>query len=75
MTILRQAGLVKSRKEERWMYYRLPIDSEIASPVSDALKWTFTALATDKLIADDRRSLKKNAGRNLTSMCHPLRNQ
>ncbi len=38
MSILRQAGLVKSRKEGRWIYYKLAAGSN-DPVVQGALKW------------------------------------
>lgn len=52
LSILNQAGLILSRKTERWVYYRLP---EKASPVvvREALDWVFKSLArTDEVVAD-----------------------
>jgi len=56
--LLRQAGLVDSRKEGRWVYYALP--GKAASPaVREALRWTEKSLADDPRIADDTKNLKK----------------
>jgi ArsR family transcriptional regulator len=49
MTILRQAGLVESRKDSRWVYYRLP-DAGSRESAAGAL----IDAAADMLINDDR---------------------
>ena len=56
--LLRQAGLVDSRKDGRWVYYALP-GKEAASVVQDALRWVEKSLADDARIADDAKNLKK----------------
>lgn len=56
--LLRQAGLIDSRKEGRWVYYSLP--GKNASPaVRKALEWVDTSLANDPRITEDARLLKK----------------
>ena len=58
MSILRQVRLVESRKEGRWMYYRL--NDEASTPsVMEALQWICRHLTQDKKIRDDNRVLKK----------------
>ena len=58
LSILNQAGLILSRKTERWVYYRLP---ERSAPVAvrEALDWVLKSLSkTDEATADAAR-LKK----------------
>jgi len=57
MAILRQAGLVASRKEERWVYYRLP-DEEAPVTVREALGWALDSLQRDPQVREDRRHLQ-----------------
>jgi arsenate reductase (thioredoxin) len=57
LSILRQARLIKGRKEGRWMYYRLP--EEAAESVSEAISWVCRSLADDVTIKQDRLSLKQ----------------
>jgi DNA-binding transcriptional ArsR family regulator len=57
MAILRQAGLVESRKDGRWIYYRQPED-RVLPAAGRALSWTRQALADDAQIANDQRTLK-----------------
>jgi len=68
ISILHQAGLVDSRKEGRWVYYRLPIKT--ASPhVSSAIRWMRQCLAEDTDIADDRKRLKSIRAMDTQELC------
>ena len=54
MSILRQANLVVSRKQGRWMYYRLQSEQTLPE-VQNALNWAFDSLAhSTRIIADTR---------------------
>lgn len=57
MSVLRQAGLVQSRKEERWIYYRLPGTAGRSTVIRDALAWVFRSLAKDRNIKNDAAHL------------------
>jgi ArsR family transcriptional regulator, arsenate/arsenite/antimonite-responsive transcriptional repressor len=52
MSILRQAGLVESRKEERWIYYRLA-KSRTSSWIDKLIALSIKALADDESIKKD----------------------
>lgn len=58
LSILNQAGLILSRKTERWVYYRLP---EKTAPVvvREALDWVVQSLARTDEAAADAAKLKK----------------
>lgn len=60
MSILRQAGLVKTRKEGRWIYYR------IAGPENPAAHevtgWLEKHLEDDPTVREDAGTLKKIRG-------------
>jgi len=58
LSILSVAGLVDSRKDGRWAYYRLPdgADGEFVRPV---LKWLGEALKGDESLARDAKNLKR----------------
>jgi len=58
MSILRQARLVESRKDGRWMYYRLP-DHDASKAVKDAVAWVRHYLAESPEIVRDRKELDK----------------
>lgn len=55
LSILRQAGLVDSRKEARWMHYRLPEAPQ--SPVRDALAWILPSIASTDVAQRDEVEL------------------
>lgn len=57
LSILHSAGLVDSRKNGRWNYYRLP-EGEIDPVVESALLWVRSSLRKDPLIV---KELKKVA--------------
>lgn len=57
LSILYQACLVESRKEGRWIYYRLA--GRTASPcVHDAIQWVHRHLGTDPRTIEDAKRLK-----------------
>ncbi|HBG28803.1 MAG: hypothetical protein A2Y10_06925 [Planctomycetes bacterium GWF2_41_51] len=68
MSILRQAGLVKTRKEGRWIYYRLA-DSK-ALKASEILRWLDKHLKNDKRILDDVKQLRQIQKISKDELCH-----
>ena len=58
LSILHQAGLVDSRKEERWVYYRLAGKDAPAS-VRAGIAWVQGALGDSAEAVGDRRKLKQ----------------
>src|ERR1039457_4637608 len=68
LSILHQAGLILSRKAERWVYYRLP-DKPVPAAVREALDWVHKSLAkTDEALADAKR-LKRIMKVDLAEIC------
>ena len=57
LSILFQAGLVQSRKDGRWIYYKLP-GKDASVPVREAIDWVEKALADNPRAAEDRKALK-----------------
>lgn len=57
LSILAGAGLVDSRKEGRWGYYRLP-EGTTGAFVRPALKWLGEALEDDEMTERDAKKLK-----------------
>ena len=57
LSILNQAGLILSRKTERWVYYRLP-DKSAPIAVREALDWVHKSLARTNETAADAKKLK-----------------
>lgn len=72
LSILSQAGLILSRKTERWVYYRLP---EKAAPVAvrEALDWVQKSLGKTEEAAADAKKLKKVLKADLTEICRRQR--
>lgn len=56
LDVLHQAGLVESRKEGLWVFYRLP--DKPAPAARKALAWLRACLAQDPRILDDARRRK-----------------
>ncbi len=55
LSILHHAGLISSRKSERWVYYRLPGQS-VPAAVREALDWVRKSLfKTDEAAADVKK--------------------
>lgn len=71
LSILRQARLVRGRKEGRWMYYRLP-DKEAPEAVQQAIKWVCGALNGDKTIAQDLKALEKILETSREELCERM---
>ena len=72
MSILRQAGLVETRKEGRWMYYRLAgCESECACEI---LGWLKKHLKDDKKILDDIKQLRRTQKMSKDELCECYRN-
>jgi DNA-binding transcriptional ArsR family regulator len=57
MSILRQAGLVESRKQDRWIYYRLPGPRETNRIAERMLRLCLEELPDCAPIAKDTRTL------------------
>ena len=68
MAVLHQAGLVDTRKDGRWIYYRL---AEEAGPpcVRSALAMTLETLAKDDRIRQDAQQLKRVRKMTLQKLC------
>lgn len=58
LSILYQAGLVESRKDGRWIYYRLP-GKDAPAAVRQAMDWVAQALADDPRVVEDLRQIKR----------------
>ena len=68
LSILHHAGLVWSRKSERWVYYRLP-DKSAPVAVREALAWVHQSLTkTDEAMADAKK-LKQILQTDLAVIC------
>ena len=58
LSILNQAGLIVSRKTERWVYYRLP-DKRAGVLIREALDWVLKSLGRTEGTAADAKRLRK----------------
>ena len=68
LSILFQAGLVQSRKTDRWVYYRLP-GREAGSTVRATLVWVTKANENEPQIFADTKQIKKIQRTNLSEIC------
>jgi ArsR family transcriptional regulator len=72
MTVLRQAGLVQSRKEGRWVYYRITDADHREGPVLGAITWLTEAVGDTPEIAEDERRLKEILSIDPEMLCRTL---
>ena len=56
LSILRSARLIESRKQGRWMYYRLA-GADAPAPAAAALAWVLQSFAASRQAVEDRRRL------------------
>jgi ArsR family transcriptional regulator len=68
LSILQQAGLVQSRKSERWVYYRLA-DKSTPVAVREALDWVHKSLAKTDETKADAKKLKEILQTDLAVIC------
>jgi ArsR family transcriptional regulator len=68
MSILYQAGLIESRKEGRWVYFRLA-DGEAPRTVRQAIDWVIKAAADEPRVQEDQGLLKKIARMDRSELC------
>ncbi|GMU20040.1 MAG: hypothetical protein AMXMBFR13_01410 [Phycisphaerae bacterium] len=71
LSILKQAGLLESRKEGRWMYYRLP--DEPTPTVREALALVHRSMAEDRQSVADARRLKQILKLDPEALCQKQR--
>lgn len=72
LSILQHAGLVLSRKSERWVYYRLP-DKTAPVVVREALDWVHKSLTKSEEMATDGKKLKKILQKDPAELCRNQR--
>jgi ArsR family transcriptional regulator len=68
LSVLHQAGLIESRKSERWVYYRQP-DAKASVAVRKAIDWVRKSLANAPQADADARNLKRILKVNPTTLC------
>jgi len=69
MTVLKHAGLVESRKEERWIYYRLPGSAEKNGKILSALAWVFNSLSKDEKVIKDAIDMARILKQSPETLC------
>lgn len=67
LSILKQAGLVETRKEARWMYYSIPEKPDAA--VKGVMQWLQAAVAKDAQMTEDQKRLKAILKENPEDIC------
>jgi len=67
LSILHHAGLIQSRKTERWVYYRLPYKS--AAPAREALTWVHKSVSKTADALADAKKLKQILATDLAEIC------
>ena len=73
LTVLHQAGLVESRKEGRWIYYRLA-GRKAPACVRGAIRWLRDSLADDPQTARDARKTRAVRRMKLDQLCCRYKN-
>ena len=71
ISVLRHARLVESRKDGRWVHYRLAGEGEGAE-AARALKWLKEALPRQALLKQDAQRIKQILKRSLEEVCQGL---
>jgi len=71
LTILRAARLVDSRKDGRWMHYRLSREFRTLS-TSKILALLFKDMAQTRRMVEDRKKLKRICGEDTEKLCRRL---
>jgi DNA-binding transcriptional ArsR family regulator len=68
LSILFHAGLVESRKEGRWIYYKLP-GRDAPVEVREALDWVDKSLKGNPRVADDQKNIKRILKQDPAELC------
>jgi DNA-binding transcriptional ArsR family regulator len=68
LSVLYQARLVESRKDGRWIYFRLP-NGEAPAVVKLAIQWVSKSVAEQPRIQEDARLLKRILKLNPSELC------
>lgn len=68
LSLLYQAGLVESRKEGRWIYYRLP-GKDASAPIREVIRWVERSLEGDPRIQEDARRLETILSQDPIELC------
>ena len=69
LSVLHNAGLLESRKEGRWVYYRLPDPKTADLRVGQAIGYVVAHLKDEPQIATDREKLTKILAMSPEELC------
>jgi DNA-binding transcriptional ArsR family regulator len=73
LNILYQAGLLESRKDGRWIYYRLP-GKDAPCRIRGIIRWLLESLADDPRLVQDARKVKAVCKMSLDELCCRYKN-
>ena len=68
MSVLKQARLVDSRKDGRWIYYRLA-DKDAPVEVLESIQWLKNSLKSDRQIAADKTRIRQICKKDKKDLC------
>ncbi len=69
MSVLKQAGLVASRKDSRWVYYRLPETNGKNHPIRNFIDLSTSLLKNARQIIHDDSRMAEIASEGLEAIC------
>lgn len=69
MSILKQAGLVSSRKDSRWVYYRLTDANKCDGNILKIINLSISILEQDKEISKDEETLSGITCETIETLC------
>lgn len=69
IAVLKNAGLVECRKEEKWIYYKLPDSAKRSKNIQSALEWIIGSLSTAPRIIKDSEKLLKILRQSPETIC------
>lgn len=72
LSLLRQAGLLETRRDGRWIHYRLAPRPR-GSVVAQALGWSLKHAGADPQLRDDARRLVAIRSQDLSGICGPAK--
>jgi ArsR family transcriptional regulator len=72
LSILHHAGLILSRKADRWVYYRL-VDKSASVTVREAMGWVHKSLGKSDAAVVDAKKLKAILASDLAEICRRQR--
>lgn len=68
LNVLCQAGLIESRKQGRWIYYRLA-GPDARRPIPAAIKWLRESLSREPEVTRDAKKRKAVCRTSLSELC------